>query len=1021
MFLFKHFGCFFLKIMNNKSLNRFVFPFLLCAILASNSVSTSAEEINIEKINFELGVSCLKQNDYNQAIKYFVLVIQKNPKNIEAHYNLALAYKKSGLSEKSVSEFDRVVKLINDPQNFQAKGVDINKLRQENRILHSNELAADKYELYSKVKSQENDYIDLGDMHFDNQQFETAVEYYNLALQINPYNDFTYFKIAKSYMDAGNYLQAEPYMTKAVELTPQNPKYTYYKDIVVKNIGSKYIKSVDLREKIVNQSINRKDPMKGFDLPEEYKRQLYADEEKSISSKIPEPYVEEVKNAENTVIQPDVKTSGIKKLFVKKHNIDKSAEKSITEDEKKTEIKINDVASYTQGKSQELDYLDLADLHYDNQELETAIEYYTLALNINSNNDYTYYKIARCFIDMKQYKNADEYIDKALALSSMNKKYLFFKNEIAGNINTAENSALAYKTPENFSKSSVNTYTNKISKLNPNLKMIAEDPKISTEDETIAEEPDVSNAKLPEKLAVSKQPVIQREAGNKKEAANLSIAQRLFKTLDGLSHQAFESPRNDSTTKEAKLNVKVVKSTEISPNKDVSGQQTASVEDTNPSVFGKDPKYYQSQEPEIVKVDTQYEKPMQTETTEPQYTADYYNEKGIEYFKRDNMQKAENFFKKAIELKPMYAKAYNNLANVEAKRGNFDNAIQYNQQALAIDPNYPESYYNLALIYKKRKDFINEIAYLDKAVQADPKYYQAYFTRGLSYYNAGNYEQAKYNFKEVLKLKNDHYLASQNLGIIYANELNKNEAENYLKTAIRLNKNNPTSYYYLATVYQSTGSVFDAIENYRKTIELDPANYKAYLALAKAYEQNDEIDRAIDTLNDAIQLNQSNAEPYNCLGLLQLKKDKYIEATNSFQKAIAINPNRSVYHYNLSQSYICLNMKNKAKVEFERAANIQPATIQDYIDLSEIFYDRSMPSYSIKVLKDGITALPDNDYLYVVLSRFYEKTGALTSAKKLLSDYLVKKPNGTLSLLIQRKLSSMENTGTNSSDEDNNN
>jgi len=997
--------------MNNKSLNKFIFPFLLCAIVASNSISSSAEEINIEKINFELGISCLKQNDYRQAIKYFELVVQKNPKNIEAHYNLALAYKKYGMSEKSVSEFDRVVKLLNDPQNFEAKGIDINKLRQENRILHSSELASDKYELYSKVKSQENDYIDLGDMHFDNQQFETAIEYYNLALQINPYNDFTYFKIAKSYMDAGNYLQAEPYITRAVELTPQNPKYTYYKDIVVKSIGSKYYKNIDLREKIVNKSINRKDPMQGFELPEEYKKELFAEEEKSTAGNKPEPYVEEIINPENAVIQPN-KTSKIKKLFVKKQNINKS----IAAEEKKQEIKPENAGNFTQGKSQELDYLDLADLHYDNQEFETALEYYTLALNINSNNDYTYYKIARCFIDMKQYRNADEYINKALVLSSMNKKYLFFKNEIASNLNSAENTTLAFKSPEDFSKNKVNVNSNKVSKLNPNLKMIAEDPKIISEETIIEDEPDVSNAKLPEISPVNKTQKVNVAVSNKanKPAQHLAVIPNLIRDLTN-SALSLKS-KNGKMLNQVQHDNQQVQSN----NDPVTTQKLiSSVETTTPSVFGKDMKYYQTQEPEQTKpADIQYEKPMQTEPQEQQYSPDYYNEKGIEYFKRDNMQKAENFFKKAIELKPMYAKAYNNLANVEAKRGNFDIAIQYNLQALTIDPYYPESYYNLALIYKKRKDFINEIAYLDKAVQADPKYYQAYFTRGLSYYNAGNYEQAKYNFKEVLKLKNDHYLASQNLGIIYANELNKTEAENYLKTAIRLNKNNATSYYYLASIYQTTGSVFDAIENYRKTIELDPANYKAYLALAKSYEQNDEIDRAIDILNDAIQLNQSNAEPYNCLGLLYLKKDKYIEATNSFQKAISINSNRSVYHYNLSQSYICLNMKNKAKVEFERAVNIQPATIQDYIDLSEIFYDRSMPSYSIKVLKDGIAALPDNDYLYVVLSRFYEKTGAITSAKKLLTDYLVKKPNGTLSLLIQRKLSSMENTVNNGNNSD---
>jgi tetratricopeptide (TPR) repeat protein len=740
--------------MNNKNFNKFVFSFLICAILSSNSISTGAEEINIEKINFELGVSCLKQNDYRQAIKYFELVIQKNPKNVEAHYNLALAYKKSGMIEKSISEYDGVVKLLNAPQNFQSKSIDINKIRQENRILHNNELASDKYELYSKVKSQENDYIDLGDMHYDSQQFETAVEYYNLALQINPYNDYTYFKIAKSYIDAEKYIQAEPYMAKAIELNPQNPKYTYYKDIVAKNIDSKYIKNVNLREKIVKQELNKKDPMQGFDLPEEYKRELFNDEEKNTAENTPEPYVAESNNSDKNPVKNE---TGIKKL---KSHIEKKQNTNLntTISDKKPEIKAVNQANFTQGKSQELDYLDLGDLHYDNQEYETAIEYYNLAVNINSNNDYTYYKLARCFMDMKQYQKANEQIDQALVLSSMNKKYLYFKNEISASLNPDENKVLTYKSPENFTKNRTNSTKNRVGNLNPNLKMIPNDPKfISEEESLVVNEPDVSDAKLPEKPVNNKKETNYNYAAIPNFFKNLSISalspklnnKQPLKQVQGDNPQVQgnNSKKQDNNSKKQDNNSQLQNN-----NNDTSGQQITSVI-TAPSVFGKDMKYYQAKEPEqdsTYKIpDDQYDKPMQEEVKELTYTPDYYNEKGIEYFKRDNMQKAENFFKKAIELKPMYAKAYNNLANVEVRRENLDKAIEYDLQALAIDPTYPEPYYNLALIYKKKKDFVNEIAYLDKAVQTDPKYYQAYFTRGLAYYDSGNYEQEKYNLKEV--------------------------------------------------------------------------------------------------------------------------------------------------------------------------------------------------------------------------------------------------------------------------------
>jgi len=1029
--------------MKNKRARKLITYFCVCLILASSGVK--AETINVEKVNFELGVECLKKNDYQQAIKYFELVVKKNPKNVEARYNLALSYKKAGMAEKSVQEFDNVVKTLNNPKNFQAKSVDVNQLRQQNRVLQSNELASDKYELYSKVKSQENDYVDLGDMHYDSQQYETSIEYYNLALQINPYNDYTYFKIARSYIDAGNYIQAEPYINRANELSPDNDKYKYFKEQVAKNIGTNYTKNVELREKLLALTAGKKDPMQGFELPEEYKKEFFAEENSSTSqnpdASTPEPYVAP---EQTTLAQPTKET---KKIAVFSKKTKQPAAVSANELIKPITGGVPD--NYYQGKSQELDYLDLADMHYDNQEYDTAIEYYNLASNTNPKNDYTYYKLARCFADMKRYNAAQEYIDKALSLSNVSiaqmsderqgltpsqRKYIALKNEIMAKSNPYENTAVASKPAEDFSKNRPKNYSSKTVKINPNVKMIPEEPKVDYAELGLPQTTSTEVSYEPsESFGVSKTPAQTKQKSQNSffafiPATGHYIAKGASYAKDGIVTVAYLPVVGFNKTKNFVVASAIgihdrFSSTKIaySPKKQTSTTQVAVVDDGSSSIFGKNLNYYQTQEaqpqqPQQIQ-DTGYESPIRPAQQQEEYGADYYNEKGIEYYKRDNLPKAEDFFKKALSIKPMYPKSYNNLANVEVKRGNLDKAIEYANQAILIDPTYPEAYYNIALIYKMKKDFTNEIAYLDKTVQADPKYYQAYFTRGLAYYNAGNYEQAKYNFKETLKYKNDHYLACQNLGIIYANELNKTEAVNYLKTAIKLNKRNSSSYYYLATIYQATGSVFEAIDYFQKTIELNPENYKAYLALSKSYEQNDEIDRAIDTLNEAIQLNPSNPEPYNSIGLLLLKKDKYVEAANSFHKATELNPKRPVYHYNLSQSYLCLNMKAKAKTEFEAATNMQPISVQDYIDLSEIFFDRGMPSYSIKVLKEGIAALPDNDYLYVVLSKFYEKTGAAASAKKLLSDYLVQNPNGTLSLLMQHKLSEM-NTPPQNTDDD---
>ena len=104
-----------------------------------------------------------------------------------------------------------------------------------------------------------------------------------------------------------------------------------------------------------------------------------------------------------------------------------------------------------------------------------------------------------------------------------------------------------------------------------------------------------------------------------------------------------------------------------------------------------------------------------------------------------------------------------------------------------------------------------------------------------------------------------------------------------------------------------------------------------------------------------------------------------------------------------------MGQKKESNFEFQRAINIVPSSIQDYTDLASIFLDRGMATYSIEVLKEGISRLTRNDYLFLVLSDFYEKTGAIKSASDVLREYLAKKKdNGTFNLLVRKKLAELE-------------
>ncbi len=882
---------------------------LLTAFLILFSTFANAETINIEKLNYDLGMQSLQQNNLHEAVKYFNLVIDKTPQNVEAHYNLAITYKKLGLHTDALRHFDIVVLLLNSPPEEESELVKISRLKQKN---------TEDFDVYKQVKEKENNYIDLGDMHADNDQHETAIEYYNLALKINPYNDNTYFKVCKSYIALGNYNMAEPYIRRALELDTENPRYKYFQTVVMDKS--------DTKSTIALQNLNDIDPLKDFE-DSYYNKDLYKE----------------------NIPQKEKEKSLISEYY---------------EDEDKKEIldKLSrqEYKDFSYKQSQELDYLDLGDLHFDNREFETAAEYYKMALGINSSNDYTYYKLSRCYIELGRFEEADNYIEKAMALSGKNRKYTYFKNQIddkiAGRPFSEAPSSIKGGTSEN------DFYVDEIA------------------GEPYREDPEF----------FSNRPSFWKRTKN-------AVTSFRFPDLSNISFKMpdFRMPDmpNMPDIKMPKLEGKIETAQRTETDKD--------------DIFNQDLERYKISEKFRQEPQQEIGAPEQPKTSS--YADEFYNDKGIEFFKADNLEKAEVYFKKAVQLRPMDPRGYNNLANVEYKRGNLLKAKEYALKSVETDPNFAQGYYNLSRISKKENDFEREIYYLNRAIAANPKYYQTYFARGLAYYSRGNSEKAKYNFTEVLSLRNDHYLASQNLGIIYANELNYKQAEKYLQQAVRLNKNNSQSYFYLGYVQQNSGKIAGSIENLREALRLNPTNYRAYIELSRSYMANNEPDRALQTLKNAAEKAPENAEIYNYLGLMSLKFSQYEDACLAFQKAVRKNAERPLYHYNLSQCYLCLGKRKESNLAFQKAVSIIPVTVQDYIDLAEIFFDRGMTSYSIETIKSGISQLPNDDYLYLVLSDFYQRTGATNIAQEVLEKYLKKvNSENTFTLLVRKRLSELQ-------------
>lgn len=82
-----------------------------------------------------------------------------------------------------------------------------------------------------------------------------------------------------------------------------------------------------------------------------------------------------------------------------------------------------------------------------------------------------------------------------------------------------------------------------------------------------------------------------------------------------------------------------------------------------------------------------------------------YRQQGFQAQLKGDNQLALSWYKKAVELNPVYSIAYNDLGVIYEKLNLLDEAEKVYQKAIELDPHYLGSYTNLALLYEKTNKF----------------------------------------------------------------------------------------------------------------------------------------------------------------------------------------------------------------------------------------------------------------------------------------------------------------------------
>ncbi|PYV39525.1 MAG: peptidase S1, partial [Acidobacteria bacterium] len=151
-----------------------------------------------------------------------------------------------------------------------------------------------------------------------------------------------------------------------------------------------------------------------------------------------------------------------------------------------------------------------------------------------------------------------------------------------------------------------------------------------------------------------------------------------------------------------------------------------------------------------------------------------------------------------------------------------DEAIAQYRQALQLKPTFVEAHNNLGLALASQGRLDEAIAQYRQALQLNPRYVEAYDNLGTGLASAGKLDEAISQFRQALQLKPDSPEAHNNLGIALASQGRLDEAVTQFRLALQTKPAFAEAHNNLAMALQSRGNLEEAIKCYRQALKNKP-------------------------------------------------------------------------------------------------------------------------------------------------------------------------------------------------------
>jgi adenylate cyclase len=226
-------------------------------------------------------------------------------------------------------------------------------------------------------------------------------------------------------------------------------------------------------------------------------------------------------------------------------------------------------------------------------------------------------------------------------------------------------------------------------------------------------------------------------------------------------------------------------------------------------------------------------------------------------------QLARQMFAKAVELDPLYARAYAGIADCDSflflhyhvEDIAIEDILATSAKALALDSGLAEAHASRGLALSLEKRYDEATAEFEQAIALDPNSFEGHYFYGRACFTQGKLERAAALFERVAEVKPDDYQSLILLIQIYRSlgrdAEQKSAAQRGVERAERdltLHPDNPRSAYLGAAALVVLGETDRAREWLSRALAIDPHDIWTQYNAACIYTSLGDIERAFDML-----------------------------------------------------------------------------------------------------------------------------------------------------------------------------